>query len=226
MRAADLQGRGAMGAAAAVVAALALAGAVACSAVYYGAWERLGREKRDLLRSHVEDVKEEQQATGEQFQDALERLRAVYGSSGTELERRYDALRAEYEDAEARAEALRARIRRARTTAEDLFAEWDDEIDTMQDVALKRRSRSQRAATLERWRGLDAAMTRSEKSMEPVLVRLRDHVLAMKHSLNAQALGTLEGEVGAIGRDIDALVADLERSIAQADAFLAALGPS
>jgi len=202
-----------------------LALAVACSSVYYGAWEQLGREKRDLLRRHVEDVKDEQQATGEQFQDALERLRAVYGSSGSDLERRYDALRAEYEDSEARAEALRSRIDRARTTAGDLFDEWDDEIGTMQDAALKRRSREQLKATQKRWRGLDTAMERSERSMEPVLARLRDQVLAMKHSLNAQALGTLEGEVGAIDRDVDALVADLRRSIAEADAFLAALGP-
>jgi chromosome segregation ATPase len=208
---------------AAVLATLLLA--TACSSAYYGAWEQLGREKRDLLRRHVEAVKDEQQATGEQFEDALERLRAVYGSSGSDLERRYDALRAEYEDAEARADALRARIRRARTTAGDLFDEWSDEIGTMQDAALKRRSRQQLDATKARWRTLDAAMTRSEKSMDPVLARLRDQVLAMKHSLNAQALGTLEGEVGAIDRDVDALVADLRRSSAEADAFLAALGP-
>jgi len=213
------------GRAARFVGLAALAFATACSSAYYGAWEQLGREKRDLLRRHVEDVKQEQQATGEQFQDALERLRAVYGSSGSDLELRYDALRAAYEDSEARAEALRSRIRRARTTAEDLFDEWDEEIGTMQDAALKRRSREQRKATQQRWRGLDTAMERSEKSMEPVLARLRDQVLAMKHSLNAQALGTLEGEVGAIDRDVDALVADLRRSIAEADAFLAALGP-
>ncbi|HSJ96623.1 MAG TPA: DUF2959 family protein, partial [Myxococcota bacterium] len=212
-------------AAAAIAGLLPLAATIACGALYYGAWERLGREKRDLLRSQVEDVKQEQQATGEQFQDALERLRAVYGSSGTELERRYDALRAGYEDSEARAEALRARIDRARTTAEDLFDEWEDEIGTMQDAALARRSRGQLQRTKQRWRGLDAAMQRSERSMEPVLTRLRDQVLAMKHSLNAQALGTLEGEVGAIDRDVDALVAELQRSIAEADAFLAALEP-
>jgi hypothetical protein len=204
--------------------ALSVAAGSGCSSAYYGAWERLGREKRDLLRHHVEDVKEEQQATGEQFQDALQRLRELYGSSGSELERRYDALRAEYEDSEARAEALRSRIERARTTAGDLFEEWDDEIGTMQDAALKRRSREQLAATQKRWRGLDAAMTRSEKSMDPVLARLRDQLLALKHSLNAQALGTLAGEVGAIDRDVDALVADLQRSIAEADAFLSALG--
>jgi hypothetical protein len=205
---------------------LPAAALLACSSVYYGAWEQLGREKRELLRSHVEDVQEEQQATGEQFQDALERLRAVYGSSGSELEQRYDALRAEYEDAEERAGALRGRIARARTTAGDLFEEWEDEIGTMQDAALARRSRGQLQATRQRWRSLDAAMERAERSMDPVLVRLRDQVLAMKHSLNAQALGTLEGEVGAIDRDVDALVADLRRSIAEADAFLAALGPS
>jgi len=201
----------------------ALACAAACSSVYYGAWEKLGREKRDLLRRDVEAVKEEQQATGEQFQDALERLRAVYGSSGSDLERRYDALRAEARDAEERAGALRSRIQRARKTAEDLFDEWDDEIGTMHDATLKRRSREQLEATQRRWRGLDAAIGRSEKSMAPVLTRLDDQVLAMKHSLNAQALGTLEGEVGAIDRDVDALVADLRRSIAEADAFLAAL---
>jgi hypothetical protein len=57
-----------------------------------------------------------------------------------------------------------------------------------------------------------------------VLVQLRDQVLFLKHNLNAQSLGALEGEVRGIDRDVAQLVAALARSSAEAEAFIATLG--
>ena len=42
----------------------------ACNTVYYAAWEKLGYEKRDLLKSAVKNARGEQKEAGEQFQDA------------------------------------------------------------------------------------------------------------------------------------------------------------
>jgi Protein of unknown function (DUF2959) len=209
----------------AVVVLVMLAGILGgCQTAYYAAWEQLGREKRDLLRRDVAAVKAEQQETGEEFQDALDRLRSVYGSTGSPLERRYDDLRSAYESAESQADDLRSRIRSAETVAGDLFEEWQAEIKSMESASLRRSSEQKLARTRERWKGLHAAMLRSEKSMDPVLTQLRDQVLFLKHNLNAQALGTLEAEARSIDRDVSVLVTNLKRSIAEADSFLSTLG--
>jgi hypothetical protein len=56
--------------------------------------------------------------------------------------------------------------------------------------------------------------------MNPVLENLNDYVLYLKHNLNAQAIGSLRGEVASIETDVDKLVSDIQVSISEADAFL------
>ena len=90
-----------------VVAVIALAG---CSKMYYATWEKLGKEKRDLLRDNVAKVQKEQDAAQEQFKDALTRLKEMTGFHGGELEKQYDKLKADYDDSEARAKDVRDRI--------------------------------------------------------------------------------------------------------------------
>ena len=63
-------------------------------------------------------------------------------------------------------------------------------------------------------------MARAQKRIEPVLKPLRDRVLFLKHNLNARALGALSQELDGVTSDVDALVVDLQKSIAEADAFL------
>ena len=54
-----------------------------------------------------------------------------------------------------------------------------------------------------------------------MLKPLRDRVLFLKHNLNARALGALTKELGTVRTDVDELVADMQHSIAEADAFIA-----
>lgn len=193
---------------------------VSCSAIRYAACEKLGVEKRDLLQSDVEKMKDEQKETAEQFQDALTKLRTLYGSSGSDLEQRYDATKSEYEDCETQANALQKRMDSVRTVANDLFDEWQDEIDEMGNEAMKRDSKAKLVATRKRFEALDATMRRSEQTMKPVLKQFRDQVLYLKHNLNAEALGTLSAEVTDIDKGVSALVERMQQSIQQADTFL------
>ena len=68
-----------------------------------------------------------------------------------------------------------------------------------------------------------AALKKAEGSMNPVLVQFKDHVLYLKHNLNAQAIASLKGEGANIQDDIAKLIAEMNRSIAQADEFVKAL---
>jgi hypothetical protein len=45
----------------------------------------------------------------------------------------------------------------------------------------------------------------------------------MKHNLNARAIAGLSGELISVQTNVDKLVRDIERAIAQADAFIASL---
>ncbi len=203
-----------------VLLALAAAG---CSTVYYSVWETLGKEKRDLLRDNVESVREDQEDVSEQFESTLERIRAIYGLEGGELEEKYDRLKKAYDRSVERAEELRDRIDTVEDIAGDLFAEWDREIGEISDAGLRERSRTQLKETQGRYDDLERALRKTEKGMDPVLTKFKDQVLFLKHNLNAQAIGSLETEVRDIQRDVDDLLGDLRASIQETDQFIQGL---
>src|SRR5215212_2529433 len=113
-----------------------------CRSTYYSAWEKFGVYKRDLLKKKVVAARDDQKAAGEQFKDALTRLKELYGFQGGDLEKTYNSLNRDYERSVARADAVRKRIRDVETVAEDLFAEWEQEIKQITASSLRADSRS------------------------------------------------------------------------------------
>jgi ElaB/YqjD/DUF883 family membrane-anchored ribosome-binding protein len=194
-----------------------------CQSIYYSAWEKLGKEKRHLLRDQVEKVQEDQQEVSEQFKDVLTRIKTLYGFEGGALEDAYEKLKADYEESESRADAVRKRIVTVEEIAEDLFKEWGEELKEISDQRLRSKSAQSLKVTRERYGRLHSAMKKAESSMAPVLKRLKDHVLFLKHNLNAQAIGALKKEIGEIEVDVAALIRDMGKSIEEADQFLKAL---
>lgn len=134
--------------------------------------------------------------------------------------RKLSKLKADYEESEARADAVTERIKRVEEIAEDLFKEWEEELKEISDRGLRSKSAQSLKTTKERYGRLHGAMKRAESSMAPVLKRLKDHVLFLKHNLNAQAIGALKKEIGEIEVDVAALIRDMGKSIEEADQFL------
>ena len=211
-------------AAIALVAGLALT-AGACQSAYYKAMERFGYEKRDILVSRVDEAREAQQAAKQQFESALAQFIAVTNFSGGKLEQQYNTLKGEYEDSRARADAVRSRVAAVERVAEDLFAEWREELQQYANAELRRTSQRQLDQTRERYRKLIAVMKRAEKKLDPVLAAYNDRVLYLKHNLNARAIASLRNERGKVEADIGALIADMNRSINEADAFIKEMTP-
>jgi hypothetical protein len=211
----------------AVVAVCALAWAISCNlgcrTAYYAAYEKLGVYKRDLLKKRVVAARDEQEAAGEQFKDALTRLKELYAYNGGELEKRYRVLQSDYDNSAARAEAVHKRVRDMETVAEDLFTEWEQEITQISTPSLQASSRQKLGETRARYAGMHTTLLQAEKSMDPVLVQLRDHVLYLKHNLNASAIVSLKGEATGIQDEIGRLLTQMNRSIAQADEFIKTL---
>jgi hypothetical protein len=194
-----------------------------CRSAYYAAWEKLGKQKRDLLRDYVKDTRDEQKEATEQFKDALTRLKELYGFKGGDLEKVYDRLKSDYDRSVTQADAVRSRIQRVEQVAADLFKEWDGEIRTINNERLKEDSRRKLKETKDRYAALHTAMKRAEGSMTPVLGQFKDQVLYLKHNLNAQAIGSLQGETVNIEAEIRKLVDEMNASIAEANAFIKAM---
>lgn len=202
---------------------LTLLALAACQSAYYSAWEKVGVHKRDILIDRVEDAQQSQQQGQEQFKSALEQFKAVVAVEGGELESHYNKLNREYEASLAAANRIRDRIEAVDSVAKALFAEWRGELDQYSNARLKADSAQRLKATEQRYQQLIKAMRSAERSIEPVLTTLRDHVLYLKHNLNARAIAALKGEVQNIDADVQTLLATMQQSIKEADAFLAQL---
>lgn len=207
----------------ALLLAMSLLLSAGCQTTYYAVWEKMGKEKRHLLKDNVENAREEQTEASEQFATVLERIQAMYGFDGGELEGVYEKLNEDYQACEERAEAVRERIDKVERIGADLFKEWESEVSSIKNVKLQSKSRASLRDTRSRFDRLQRSMARAEASMEPVLVNLRDYVLYLKHNLNAQAVSSLKTEVADIEAEVSALISDMNRSIKEADAFVKAL---
>ncbi len=203
-----------------LILVIIVSGACACSSAYYSAWEKLGYEKRDLLRSAITKTRKDEVETVEQFKDALEALQAAYGIQPTELQKFYTRLKGEYESAEAKATALKGRVTSLNKIASDLFREWKAEADSMSNSSLRNRSLEQRERTMDRFVNLKNSLQRSEQQMDPVLEQMKEYVLFLKHNLNAQSIGSLREETRDIKLGMDRLTDTMSSSINEMDSFL------
>ena len=194
--------------------------ASSCASTYYGAMEQFGVEKRDILVDRVVKAAESQEDAKEEFVSALEAFRAVVDFDGGELEATYDKLNGEYEDAEKEADRVRTRVKDVQIVARDLFKEWRKEINVISDAGLRRSSETLLGDTEVRYAELEEKMLKASASMDPVLTAFKDRVLFLKHNLNARAISALGAESAQIEADVSNLIAEMERSIAEADAFI------
>jgi hypothetical protein len=191
----------------------------ACDRLYYGTMKKFELEKRDILVKRVREARTSQQEAKQEFQSALDKFKSVIEVEGSPLEDKYNTLNRELERAESRAKQVHDRIKAVRDVADDLFREWEKELKQYSNASLRAESQRELNDTRRRADALIAAMTRAEQRIDPVLRPLRDRVLFLKHHLNAQAIGALDKELISVRGNVDSLIADLERAIAEADAF-------
>ncbi|HXH75613.1 MAG TPA: DUF2959 family protein [Bacteriovoracaceae bacterium] len=186
----------------------------------YSAWEMVGVEKRDLFKTEIGNVKEEQEESGEAFKDALTRLKEISDFDGGDLEKQHTKLNSSYENAQEEAAEVSASIAKVDQVANDLFVEWEGELKELTTQEYKDKSKKQLNDTKARYKVLHAQLKNSEKKIAPVLAKLKDQVLFLKHNLNAKAIAGLKGETARIQTDIKSLMDEMNQSIKQADDFI------
>ena len=192
-----------------------------CSDTYYGAMEKVGIHKRDIMVDRVADARDSQAEAQEQFKSALDQFNSVVTLKETDLKKAYDRLNKEYEACSDAAGDVSARIEKVEAVSEALFREWQDELDLYENKDLARASKKQLNSTRSRYDEMISHMYRAEKSMDPVLKIFRDNVLFLKHNLNAQAIGSLQDEFANLESEIDTLIARMSTAIDSSNAFIA-----
>lgn len=205
---------------------VALSGALllgGCSTAYYAAMEKVGVHKRDILIDRVEEARDAQAVSQQEFKDALDQLSQLINFHGGNVQDRYEALQAQYDDSKKAAEEVTARINKVELVAFDLFDEWEAELSQYQNKKLKTDSKKKLLDTKRQFDALVKVMRRAESKMPPVLRVLNDNVLYLKHNLNAKAVGAIQGEFGVLQQDVNNLLAEMNRAIADSNQFIATM---
>lgn len=198
-------------------------GLSACDTVYMATMDKMGYAKRDILSSRVKSARDAQEDAKKDIQSTLEKFGNVVSYQGGDLEATYKKLSSEMESSEDSAEAVRKRIRDVESVADALFSEWETELGQYSSADLRRKSEAKLTQTRARYKEMLGAMNRAEQRIDPVLKPLRDQVLYLKHNLNARALAAMKGELVKVDAQVDRLVREMNRSIAEADKFIQAM---
>jgi len=191
-----------------------------CASTQYAVLEKVGVQKRDILVDRIEDAQSAQESTKRQFSNAYELFSALVDVDAPELEAAYKKLSAAVEKSEGAGADLGARIDKVESVANDLFHEWKQELDLYSNQNLRKASEKNMNATRSRYQALLARMRRAHSSVEPVLHKLQDNVLYLKHNLNARAVNSLDNEVEVVQVEVQRLIQEMEAAIAESEAFL------
>jgi len=191
-----------------------------CASTGIAVREKLGTPKREQLVDRVDETREAQESAKEQFASTLDELKSLTTFDGGELESAYNRLKRQLDRSESRAEKVRDKITAVDRVAKALFSEWESELNEYSTDALRRASEQQLDETRDRYGDVITAMRRAESKMDPVLRAFNDQVLFLKHNLNARAIASLDSTLNELESEIAVLIADMEASIDEANAFI------
>ncbi|KYN84733.1 DNA repair protein [Vibrio cidicii] len=191
-----------------------------CQSAYYSAMEKVGYHKREIMFDRVEDAKASQKEAQKEFTSALQALSNLTQFNGGELEEVYKEINEQYQESEKAAQEVRDRIAAIEDVAGALFEEWQQELSLYTSAKLRRSSEQKLKETKASYQQMLKAMKRAEQKMTPVLNTLRDNTLYLKHNLNANAVGSLKGELVSLETEIEQAIKQMKAAIAESDAFL------
>ncbi|MBE9563012.1 MAG: DUF2959 domain-containing protein [Proteobacteria bacterium] len=193
---------------------------VGCQTARFYTMEKFGVHKRDLLVSDVKKARDSQEDAKKQFKSALEKFTSVVKVDGNTLKKKYEQLNSAFERSESKAVTVKDRISSVEDVSKALFREWEIEIKQYSNDNMRDLSQQQLTETKTRYAKLIGAMKQVEEKIEPVLATFKDQILFLKHNLNAQAIASIQNELGSVESDVVSLIKEMETSIAEANTFI------
>ena len=204
-----------------ILLAIMLIGSLtACQSAYYSTMEKFGIHKREILVDKVSDARDAQKDGQKEFKSALAQFKALTSFDGGNLEKTYNKLNTHYESSIDAANKIKARIDDVESVSKALFEEWEQELSRYSNGQLRQNSQQQLKQTKNNYQNLISAMRSAESRLSPVLEKMEDHVLYLKHNLNARAISGLKSEEATIDRQVNDLIKALEKSIIESERFI------
>ncbi len=166
------------------------------------------------------DAESSQEDMAEELEDSLERIRRDYNFKEGHLEKIYDSLSDDYNSIANESEALSRNLKKAEDVADDLFQEWKDEAMSLDKRKFRNQSLKKLRETRNSFQEALASMKIVEQRMIKVLKKFHDHVIFIKHNLNAKIVGNLEVEMKSVSFQMKELIKKINISRAKAQTFI------
>jgi len=181
--------------------------------------------KNVTFKQNANQVRNDQVQTLRILDGALGRLRATYKPRSTALSKAYEDWKDIYNEFADHITESDRRIVQLDESAVALFGEWAQEAETISDSGLKSKSLSKLDDTKAQYEQIREQLTQRRKGSEKIRVQLRDRVLFIKHSLNAESLEVLKEEASDIESEIEDMKDEMEDALKDLNVFIGTLGP-
>jgi len=162
-----------------------------CQAVYLGTLEQFGFEKREILYERIETAGESIVVLEQRLDETFAVYREAINQEGGNLLSSQKRFSNFYDKTEDAASEFDSRIEKVQAVANAMFEEWNSETGEIIDAELRRKSRSNYTRALAHYGNLLRSMRAVQAETDPILTRLRDHVLFMKLNLHPGAYAPL-----------------------------------
>ena len=176
-----------------------------------------------FLVDRVEYAKESQEDAQQQFSSALDEFSQLINFDGGKLQSIYEQLKYQFEASEDSTASVSGRIDKVDSVAQALFNEWQQELEKYTNKTFKRDSQRKLKDTQRRYQSLLSTMRKAASKMDPVLSALRDNVLYLKHNLNANTIGALQGEFKEIKKERNQLLSEMNNVTAESNNFISTM---
>ena len=178
---------------------------------------------RGVLVSRVEAARQTQVEAKAQFEVTYDLFKQLTEYRTGELEDLYDGFRDEIKECEDYAEEVGTRISGIENVSVQLFTKWGEELQEITDPSLRELSQERLEETVSRNESLVDSLRSTQDKMTPIVTAFGDHVLFLKHDLNAHAIAALNDSVKRVEKDISSLFGVMQSSIKKADVFVASM---
>jgi predicted nucleic acid-binding Zn-ribbon protein len=194
-----------------------------------------GQEKHDIFSLAMGKANAQQVRTKEEFSDALQELqhslKAGEGNQSTTpedaknpdspVERYYNQVSSKYHESENAVNDFRARIQELNDQSKALFTEWEKEAGTMPSNSdIRSRSLRDLEESKAKYDAVYKDLERSLQKAEITLKSFRDYTYALKHLVNAETIGKVDGEYRQLSSDIEDLIRQMDSSIKSTREYL------
>ncbi|MGE3174260.1 MAG: DUF2959 family protein [Planctomycetota bacterium] len=169
----------------------------------------------------VERVHVEAELARERSADAVTALRMVaFGEFGDDPVPAYEQLMQAIGRSEGQADVLAEAVASMHAASQPVFQNWAQDLEAIQDPALRQRGAARLQAARERYRSIVDAIEPAVARNRSLNQRLRDHALFLGHDLNPAALADVRPGVQAAQQDGTALLASFDQALAAARSYL------